>query len=281
MRSFNVLFIFLLIFVFANCSPVKFTKINPDSKAQAFTEPTQDSSQPIKAIECGQDSIEMPIKVLFVIDTSGSNSISYGASNGVCDGRSGCVPATDPQKNFRAGSISTFFNKYKNRTNFSWGFETFSKREVQSYIGSNTSEIFGRAQAMEAALNSFSKEIDRGKTPYLEALKNIRTAISSDPDLHSMAPYPTLYYVIFMSDGYPTDSTASEINKEIENIVALDRTRISLSTVYYSTLNDPHASAILQTMAERGGGQFINFDINSDETLSVQDLVKLPTTTCQ
>jgi Mg-chelatase subunit ChlD len=223
----------------------------------------------------------MPIKILFVVDTSGSNSRDFNPfPGGGCDVTRGCVPATDPEKKFRAGSISDFFEKYKGKNNFSWGFETFSRDSVESFVGHDSTDLFGDTKSMENAINLFVEDQDKGRTPYLAALKSVRAALESDPELHSTDPVPPRYNIVFMSDGYPTDSSPSEINAEVESISSMSPTRISFSTIYYSTLSDPIAADILQNMAWVGGGQFVNVDTNAHETLNIQDLIMLPTTTC-
>jgi len=279
------------------CSPVQFSKISQNddrhlerhNHLSAFdTNPSAANGESLnfksenpRAVQCSQDFAKMPIKVLFVVDTSGSNSFAYrGSKNGTCVGSLGCVPATDPNKKFRSGSIREFFEKYKDKTNFSWGFETFSGNDVQFYIGRNMNDIFGDAQAMESAIDLFNHEYDRGKTPYLKAMEALRAAVSNDYTTNFKVEYPPLYYIVFMSDGYPTDSTPAEINAEVEDVIALDASRISLSTIYYGTQNDPGAAWTLQNMASTGGGEFVNFDTNSHDTISIQDLIGLPTTTC-
>lgn len=285
MRKLFLWIIILGVWSFINCSPVQFTKLrqnqnNNQNTAVAFSKLNSDSADiaipPVKTIQCSQDFAKIPVKVLFVVDTSGSNSLAYNGAKG-----GNYVPATDPHKKFRGGSISEFFEKYKDKPNFSWGFEIFSRNYVLSYIGQNTNAIFGNARAMEGAIDAFAMEQDRGMTPYLKALEGIRVAIANDSDLHSKAEYPPLYYVVFMSDGYPTDSTGAQVNSAIEDIISLDPARISLSTIYYGTQNDPEAAGTLQNMASSGGGQFVNFDMNSNETIDIQDLIGLPTTTCQ
>lgn len=279
-------------FIFVNCGPVQFTRINRNLGEQeksglSVTEATRASSTIIDppesapdTVRCSQDSVTVPVKVLFVVDTSGSNALAYRGVGASCDGSLKCVPATDPEKKFRKGSIQEFFEKYKERSNISWGFEIFSRHDVRSYIGEKTNEIFGNAHDMEEALKDFATEKDRGKTPYLKAMEGVQTAISDDPDLRSKAEYPPRYYVVFMSDGYPTDAKADQVKNAVDRLIALSPTQISLSTIYYGTQNDPEAASTLQNMARSGGGQFVNFDTNSNETIAIQDLIGLPTTSC-
>ncbi|PWU19425.1 MAG: hypothetical protein C5B49_05775 [Bdellovibrio sp.] len=57
--------------------------------------------------------------------------------------------------------------------------------------------------------------------------------------------------------------------------------RITLSTVYHGTINDPTAAATLQAMASFGQGQFANVDTGSISSISVNDLIKVPVGSCQ
>jgi hypothetical protein len=275
-------FIILTLGLFTlNCGQVRFTQIKNSStvsipKANA-------SAGDIVSVPCGSDSITVPIKILFVVDQSGSNVQTYnGLPDGTCGRRAGCVPATDPKKSFRGNSISAFYKRYQNKENFSWGFESFSKKLAQSLIRENNKNVpFGNAQAMQAAMISFSKSKDGGATPYLAALSYAYGAISHDPDLSSTAEFAAKYYIVFMSDGYPTDTNVGQINSAVQTLVALAPTRINLSTVYYATQYDRHAASVLQRMAFSGNGQFVNVDINTISKISVRDLITLPTISCR
>jgi hypothetical protein len=182
MRILKLILLSIICLAILNCGPVKFTEVKiagtvsiPSASANVddlgkIDEPAQGSGIP--EVPCGQDTLSIPIKVLFVVDQSGSNAKAYkGLRNGTCGGRAGCVPATDPKKTFRSGSISDFFNRYKTKQNFSWGFESFQKKVAQSLIWENKVNVaFGKAQAMQAAIIKFQKDRDGGATPYLAAL---------------------------------------------------------------------------------------------------------------
>ncbi|PWU14061.1 MAG: hypothetical protein C5B49_13790 [Bdellovibrio sp.] len=149
---------------------------------------------------------------------------------------------------------------------------------------------FGNATAMTAALNQFAKSQDGGDTPYLAALSGVQGALASDPGLYQMGPTAPLYFVVFMSDGYPTDAVSGQspvvvdqaaLQRAISSILAMAPGRITLSTVYYGTINDPTAAATLQTMANAGQGQFANVDTGSISSISVNDLIKVPVGKCQ
>ena len=234
---------------------------------------------------CDLQTLTVPIKVLFVVDVSGSNYVSTsnrGTSSCPKNGI-GCAPATDPQKTFRYGSISAFFNTVQAKTNFSWGFETFSDSPSTLING------FGSSALMSSALTSFNNgPSNGGGTDYLSALSSAQSMIANDPDLKSSSGTPTLYRIIFLSDGYPTDALnpdgsvdMTSLNSAIASIIALAPSQIQLSTVYYGTINDPTAAATLQGMATAGGGQFVNADTSSTSTISINDLITIGSAQCK
>jgi len=239
---------------------------------------------------CKLENVNRPVKVMFVVDTSGSN-VSPTMDDGTvaCTLTTGCAPATDPMKTFRSGSITTFFNEYQAKTNFSWGFEVFQGETAQSYITSGSNASFGNGTSMQSAITDFNAESDADATPYLAALDNVQAAISTDPDLNSATPALPLYFIVFMSDGYPTDALSSDdpvtvdinaLDSAISSIVALAPGRVTLSSVYYGTINDPNAAATLENMASIGKGQFVNVDTGSTSSIVIDDLITVPVGDC-
>ena len=241
---------------------------------------------------CQIQNLTRPVKIMFAVDTSGSN-VSSTMDEGTIACLSpfqNCFPATDPQKVFRGGSISNFFSALQGKTNFSWGFETFSGTSAQSYIpAGGQAPGFGDATAMQAAINQFADETDADATPYLAALNNIQTAVAQDPDLNSEGVATPLYLIVFMSDGFPTDALSSEnpvtvnmsaIQNAISGISALAPGRVTLSTIYYGTINDPTAASTLQSMATAGNGQFVNVDTSSTSSITIDDVISVPVGQC-
>lgn len=234
---------------------------------------------------CNLQTLTVPIKVLFIVDTSGSNGVwtqSRGTAGCTSPSHTGCAPATDPSKTFRYGSMSDFFNTVQTKTNFSWDIETFS--DSANDLGNG----FGNASAMTTDLNMFKSISDSNDTNYLSALSAAQSMIANDPDLHSNSSTPTLYRIIFLSDGYPTDALNKDgsvnmttLNAAISSIIALAPNQIQLSSVYYGTINDPTASSTLQAMATTGGGQFINADTSSTSAISVNDLITIGSAQCK
>jgi hypothetical protein len=234
---------------------------------------------------CNLFTLTVPVKILFVVDTSGSNNHqSTDEGTAYCNPSASqvCAPATDPNKTFRSGSISAFFNVYQTKNNFSWGLEAFSNDQISNYTTG-----FENAQGMASSITFFNSETDNGDTPYILALNAARNYIANDPDLNSTAVHPPLYNIIFMSDGYPTDALnndgsvdMTEVDQAIAQIVALSPTRISLNAAYYGTIDDPVAANTLQSMATAGAGQFVNVDTSSTSSISISDLITIPEGQC-
>lgn len=261
-----------------NCMPVGFSLIANGHSTRG------PASQDTLEVPCANnnDAVTAPEKILFVVDASGSNSQAYkGLKNGTCAGTPGCVPATDPKKTFRGGSINGFYNRYSKKENFSWGFERFAQNSAESLIRTSNDTAFGNATAMQAAIIAFDKERDGGATPYMAALTYAYGAIVNDLNVQSGSKYPPRYDLVFMSDGYPTDSKVSQINSAVAAIMHLAPTRITLSSVYYSTQYDPFAAAILKKMANTGRGQFVNVNTTTINKISIQDFITLPIISCR
>ena len=165
----------------------------------------------------------------------------------------------------------------------------FSNGGGQAYItsGATQSPSFSNATAMQSAISQFNAETDGGDTPYIAALSLAQSTLATDSDINSTAVNAPLYYVIFLSDGYPTDALNSDgsvnqtqVNKSISQLVNLAPGRVFVSTVYYGTINDPVASGLLQSMAQVGNGQFLNVDTSTTATININDLITVPSGQC-
>jgi len=211
-------------------------------------------------------------KMLFVIDTSGSNQSSVNCAIG--------ANCTDPGKKMRAGSIQAFFDDYGPKSNFAWAFNTFQDTTSTALINSGlpSAPMFSDAAVMQNAINGFKTIKDANATPYLAALNLAVKAISSDPDLKS-SKNPQ-YIVVFMSDGQPTQGTTTQILSKVKDIVDLSPGRVSFNSVYYGPANDT-ASGLLQKMANTGSGNFLNTNTNpTGLNFKISDLVSVPATVC-
>ncbi len=270
---------------FQNCSKVEFSGTedsatkggNPDLPGDPGGNPGGDDGggtidQPCEDVA----AIQRHTKIVFVVDTSGSN---------VKNCRSGdmdCVPATDPMKAFRGGAIETFFNKYQAKTNFEWGFFTFSGSSARSLIDDGVSErLSNTAAEMSQAIVDFKSVKDEGGTPYKAALSLVKRTIEADADLNAASD--PQYVVVFISDGYPSDYNivgdfaSSQAASDIDALKAVAPGRVSLSSIFYGNLQEPEAVQLLTDMAARGDGQFKN--VAAGGTIEIDDLI--PGKVCQ
>lgn len=216
----------------------------------------------------------IPTKMMFVVDISGSNQSYPG-----CPISASC---TDPGKTVRAGSIQQFFNDYGAYMNFFWGFITFHNTSAQALInnGNANSAIYSNAPAMQSAITAFESITDSGGTPYMSALNLATTAISTDSDLNN-ANKPQ-YITVFLSDGQPDGAgdTTTNILNQVQTLVNLAPGRITFNTVYYGPVNAT-ASNLLQSMANTGGGKFLNTNTNpTGRDFQITDVINVPVTTC-
>jgi len=244
----------------AGCNPVKFS--GNDSTPQQSPGITPPGPTPT-CTTANVESIARLTKIIFLVDTSGSNATAT-YNPGTC-GQATCLsPATDPNKAFRGGAISNFLSTFAHKTNFNWSFATFAQDSAHSLVnsGNDQSPVFAAdPNVMQYALNTFASLRDYGNTPYHQALSIAARAIAADPDLNAAAN-PN-YFVILLTDGFPTDYYDSQGNfllynmqGDVSSLLAIAPGRVNLSTIYYGLSSDPTAISLLQNMANLGGGQF-------------------------
>lgn len=265
----------LLTSLLSSCSPVQFSAKNTDPVA-----PTDPSGIDDPTCTPGSvDEIRRMTKLLFIVDTSGSNV-------GTTSWMGALIPPTDPQKRFRFGALSDFLARYRHKTNFQWGLITFSGNDADALInwGSRTKPAFAPAIMMENALHSFYFQDDGGMTPYGAALKLARNAIQNDPDrLSNENPQ---YIVILISDGFPTDYfdyrdrfDQKALEADIDSLLSVAPQQILLSTIFYGQVIIPQAVDLLQSIAYRGGGHFATVQ-NLNSGFRIDDVIPGQTTPC-
>ena len=246
-----------LVVGFQDCSQVQF--------GQATA-----SSQSATACAKQLQAQTAPIKMLFVVDMSGSNA--SGDNGG---------PPTDPGKTMRAGSIQKFFTDYAAKANFSWGFIGFQFTSAQSFVGASGAASFGAASSMQGAIDQLKCQSDSGGTPYSAALNMTAAAIRNDPDLNS-ATKP-IYVVVFLSDGMPNPAYPNgdaQLYGDVAAIASIAPGRVSINTVFYGA-DDPAAGPRLQGMATAGGGHFLNTNqYPAGMDFQISDAIYLPGLTC-
>lgn len=209
------------------------------------------------------------IRLLFVVDQSGSNANSPGQNDG-----------TDPNQTVRAGSIQAFYNDYQAKSGFSWGMIGFAGSSAYPYISANNSGVtptFGNANAMISAITAFLSVSDGGYTPYQAALDMALQAIIGD----NSAPTGTKYIVVFLSDGQPNPNVADSIlAQDVQNIVSSKPGLVTFNTIYYGP-GDATASGRLKMMATVGGGYFLDTNKNpSGKDFLISNVVNVPGSSC-
>ncbi len=274
---------------FQACSPVTFSK-NDDSQVgeggdggpgAGPTTPTSEDpgntgsggdGTPPPPAECipNVESITIPTKIMFVVDTSGSNAYT---STFMVGGNMTTVAPTDPHKTFRTTAINNFLNKYGHKDNFQWSFVTFAQPDNQTNFahalinsGNDQSPVFSAdPNKLTDALTQFNAVADLGITPYYSAMNMAIKAIQEDPDLNS--DKKPQYFVIMLTDGMPTDKYNS---KDASLLTSIAPGRVRLSAIFYTSLSDgSFAEQFLKAVTTTGGGVFVSAK-NSDTGTMIQ-----------
>jgi len=207
------------------------------------------------------DELNRFTKFLFVMDKSGSNS------------------TTDPNNVKRAGNIERYYNSKKNDPNIKWGMIRFSgnKNGVRALIYDTdpNKAIFTQDEGLvNDGLNRLREE-DLDATPYDGALGFTKQTIKQDMEEHPEED--SFYIVFFITDGAPTSPTLpggkDSILGMVDDIVSVKPGSVMLSTAFYGP-DYPMGEDLLQEMANRGGGKYINFN-NTDE-IDFDNLIVAP-----
>lgn len=247
------------------------------------------------------DEISTPVKVLFLVDKSGSNKDNANTTY-INDG-------TDPNKSWRVGSINNLRNALPldlfsfNITLFRGNYSNLN--DGNRYSGgdltktlmsgfSNNSTIFNNA------MTALKNDDDKGKTPYQAALQKAREQIQAD----IASDTTSMYSVILVTDGYPdpnivtkTDcgdracssenlsdadvpASIAKVRQFAEQIVNINPSRVNVNTVYYYSANRSNYPVnILKNIASAGRGAFL--EANTNSTIDFKNVVRVPNgTTC-
>lgn len=265
----------MIALLFQNCAKTDFASVPQQSIDNVQSIDPDDPTNPVPPITTATptppilttgtvsctnvlNQINVPVRLLFVVDTSGSNAGGNG---------------TDPTKLYRAGSIQQFFNNYSTKINFSWGFIHFSNNQAPSLIQG----FANNPSVMQGAINAFNAVQDNGNTPYAVALAKARDTIAADtrtPD--------TKYIVAFISDGLPDPARSdAQLAADVQAILAAAPNQVSFSTIYYGNANAV-ASNRLKAMATVGKGNFLDTNANPNgRSFPIESVVTVPGMVCQ
>lgn len=202
----------------------------------------------------------LPIKPVFIVDVSGSNKSNNNNQ-----------PGSDPKRVVRGDSIERFYNTYKAKSNFGWSFSTFAASSANVLLAMGNSASMGNAIATFRAMN------DAGETPYIAALNAAKNNIAGDT---GRAPN-TKYMVIFLSDGLPNpDVDQATLNSKVTEVVSTVPGAVSFNAIYYGAV-DAQASNRMKSMAQTGGGNFLDTNANpTGKDFLITDLVVVPGVVC-
>jgi len=208
------------------------------------------------------------VKVLFVVDASGSN---FGAN--------GSIPS-DPKKQWRTETLRQFITSKVNDKNFFFGMTLFKGASSKSLININNEPGFSNERNVVAeGFRSFVSTKDGGNTPYRAALRMAKNIIAND--MEDNAKDNASYAVVMVSDGRATDyKRADDVIPDASAIKELAPDRITLNSVYYSSKKiDRSAPQYLKSIANIGEGAFVT--ANTSESLKLGDVIKVSIMSCR
>jgi Mg-chelatase subunit ChlD len=210
-----------------------------------------------------------PVKVLFLIDTSGSNSSLTSPTK----------IGTDDGKVWRLDVVNNFIDLYGSKSNFYFGLVTFQgKSATPKILIGNQAALTNNLSAVKDGIERFSATRDADATPYKAALAAAKEIIAADI---KKASSETAYAVVMISDGAPSDyDHAYEVTPDVQDVLSVAPKQISVNTVFYYKLQKlADQTSYLQAIAKAGNGSFVT--ANSNQSLKIDDVIKVPQTVCK
>jgi len=193
------------------------------------------------------ESIDYPVKILLIIDNSGS--MRYFDEDG---------------ERFQAARdlVST----YSSDENYSFGLVVYNSTTTV------TTPLDDPFVSDETTFEAHLEEVEEAKTgtPYLEALDIGYQLIVTDMALHPKTAPNTTYVTFLLSDGLPTDQCESDKSPELcfqkveqfVELASMDEGCLSstLHTGYLQVPGEFKPIDFLTALAELGNGTFVLFD---------------------
>lgn len=249
------------------------------------------------------DEVVTPVKVLFLVDKTGSNKDDANTS-ALNDG-------TDPNKSWRINSLNnlrsglstnlfafniTLFRGNHNNINDGNRYGGAGGEVTKSLMNGFTNN----QSTFNSAMDFLSTDPDKGKTPYQAAMAKAKSIIAADMVNDNVS----LYSVIMVTDGHPDPNLATKTDcgerscssengadadipasiakarQFAQEVVALNPARVNVNTVYYYSSGQRKSTpvSILMNMAEAGRGAFI--EAASNQTIDFKNVVRVPNNTC-
>lgn len=245
--------------LFQNCSGARFTN---------------DANATLQSMSCQTNLIDSTrtVKILLMVDASGSNVPGKDEPDG-----------TDPQKKWRLGAIRSLVDRYRGKSNIHFGLATFqetsAKPQIKNSVGAG---IFTNSQnEIESGISSFVANDDFQATPYKAALELAAKIIKKD--VSASADKDAVYSVIMVSDGMPSDyKSTTEMLPDISSVTEIAAGRVNLNTIFYYNTEKQRVNIktdYLKTIAKVGSGSFAV--ANANESINLEDVIKIPQETCQ
>lgn len=198
---------------------------------------------------CDPESLTFPVKILFVLDDSGS------------------MAESDPSFR-RLQAARDLIAALAAEPEIYFGVERFQDGEPFLLT---TDPVFTRDRDVLGAALADAQHAPAGWTPYIGALSTAITAIKSDMNEDPIMAGRTRYIVIFLSDGEPTDEPDPPYNQIKDRVTQLKQLEqghpsageVTLHTAYLESNGDDSGGShvvLLEEMAEMTGGEFRDFE---------------------
>ena len=233
--------------------------------------------------ENGSELLPVPIKIIFIVDQSGSNVNGPYGFPGM---------ATDPLKAARLRMIEDFFSLHQNKSHIEWALITFQGDSAAGRTRTIDDQTTFTASALDfqIALAEFRNSADAGRTPYRAAMRAASDLMIQDRMMNASAS--TQYKIVFITDGFPTDycpGGAAEwdcqgrmledaIDEDLLQTLSVASNQVEWSSVYYG-LVDQEAADRLARMSEIGKGTFVDANLNQD--IQLEDFLKVDQEICR